>query len=82
MLLADKHIQVKESIFGLAGLLLPILIDSPTVEEVWLEVRRWRTSGGLPPIYQSLDNTLLSLTFLFSIGAVTLGGDGRLHLCA
>ena len=69
MILPEKHLQLTESVFGFGGVLLK-LIDSPlTIDELWERFSSLNNSNEFPT-FQSFDDFILTLDFLFSIGAI------------
>lgn len=80
MILPQKHIRLSESIFGLSSVILS-LIDKPTsFDELWSNFQKINNTIELP-VHHNLDNFILGLTFLFTIGAIEEGARGNIQLC-
>ena len=80
MILPDKHIKLSESILGLGGVLVKLLNHDYFVDELWKKFEKINNSPEMPTNH-TYDNFLLTLDFLFLIGAVNVNNDGRLYLC-
>lgn len=77
MLLPSKHIRLSESLFGLAGYLLRLLDTPVTVDELWWKFSKVNNSRHLPA-FHDLDNVILALNFLYTIGAININDQGLL----
>ena len=69
MILPNKHLRPDRSILGIGGEILEVLKDDQTVSELWHRVQERRDETTRP---LSFDWFILSLSFLFAIGAVSL----------
>ena len=67
MILPGKHLKPDRSLLGIGGEILEILEHEQTVSELWQRVQGQRT-GVKSPL--SFDWFILSLSFLYAIGAV------------
>lgn len=67
MILPGKHLRPDRSLLGIGGEILEILEHEQTVSELWQRVQD-RRDGSKSPI--SFDWFVLSLAFLYAIGAV------------
>lgn len=81
MLLPDKHITLAESLLGLGAFLLDELRKPMTIDQLHRRVYQKRETSDLPA-FHDIDNLLLAVLFLYSIGAVELADGGRLRRCA
>jgi hypothetical protein len=81
MLLPDKHIKLAESLLGLGGFALEALETPKTIDSLWAEFQEASSTNRFPA-YHSFENLVLAVDFLFSIGAVTAGRNGKLTRCA
>lgn len=81
MLLPNKHIRTSESLLGLGSFLLELLSTPKTIDELWLELQK-ANEDNMFLAYHSLENLILTLGFLYSIGAIDEGYNGRIELCA
>lgn len=80
MLLPDKHVNIGESILGLAALVLanleePLPFDSlMTVLTPQFETSEW-------PAYHNTESVSLAICFLYSIGLIDVTSEGELYRC-
>jgi hypothetical protein len=80
VLLPDKHIRISESILGLGGLVLSCLNRRVTFDTLWKRVQEPLVSPAWPAAH-GVENFVLALCFLYSIGAVDVSPDGELFRC-
>ncbi len=80
MLLPDKHIRIAESLIGLGGFILEALKTPRTIDELWTDFQKVNNTDSFPA-YHSFGNLILSVDFLFSIGAVDEDSHGRIFRC-
>lgn len=80
MLLPAKHIALSESLLGLGGLLLEMLVSPKGIDELYLECNK-RFRAKEYPSYHSFENVVLALDFLFAVGAVTQDKQGQIIRC-
>ena len=79
MILPSKHISLAESIIGLGGVLLDILVKQPcSLDLLWQEYAKMNNKKDLYPAYHSFDNIILAINLLYMIGAVTINKEGKL----
>ena len=71
MILPKKHIHLAESLFGFGAFILKILDKPMNIDDVW---ERFSEINGTEKFrtYQTFDNFILTLNFLFLIGAIKL----------
>ena len=67
MILPTKHIRTEDSLLGAGAAVLGFLSRDRTVTDLWERVRKADSIGSYPQF-------LLSLDFLYAIGAVELRG--------
>ena len=79
MILPSKHIKFSESLFGLGGILLSFLKEAKTVDEIWYKYSEINNTKKVFPAYHSFDNVILSLNYLFIIGAISIDNNGKIH---
>lgn len=80
MILPQKHIRLSESIFGLSSVILSLIHKPISFDELWSNFQKINNTGELP-VHHDLDNFILGLTFLFTIGAIEEGARGKIQLC-
>jgi hypothetical protein len=80
MLFPDKHIPIAKSIFGFGAYALEALEQPMTVDALWAEFQGVNNTPAYPA-YQTFENLLLALVFLFSIGVIEQDGSGRIVRC-
>lgn len=71
MILPTKHVPPRKAILGVAAILLQPIRASPTVSDLWAQVRS-------NPDVGTFERFVLALDLLFLLGAVDLQ-DGRLQ---
>lgn len=80
MILPKKHIRLSESILGLSSVILSLIHRPITFDELWASFQKLNNTVDLP-VHHDLDNFMLGLTFLYSIGAIKEGERGKILLC-
>jgi|TergutMp193P3_1026864.scaffolds.fasta_scaffold32393_2 hypothetical protein len=80
MILPTKHTSFEQSFIGFGGYILRIIDNGLTIDELWKQCQR-DLSNGKYAAKQSLDNLLLTLAFLFSIGAIN-DDNGKIMKCS
>lgn len=81
MLLPSKHIKFSESILGLSGLLIEIINEPMSLENLRIKFFEKYKDKETYHSFHTLDNIILSLTFLYSINKLDLNSKGELFLC-
>jgi len=69
MILPTKHTKIEQSLLGFGSYILQIIDQGTTVDDLWSEYLSDLDNKGFLAKH-SFDNLLLTLVFLFSIGAV------------
>ena len=77
MILPEKHVRVSESLFGLGGFILKLLAEPKTLDRVWSDFEKINNTKEFPA-YNSFENFVLALDYLYMIGAIELNAAGRL----
>lgn len=67
MILPGKHLKHDRSLIGIGGEILSVIENEYTVSELWERVGQIRPIGASPLSY---DWFILSLSFLYAIGAI------------
>jgi hypothetical protein len=78
MIIPSKHIKFSQSLLGLSGLLLSLLIKPLTVDELWNKYNK--VSKKRFPAYHDFDNFILSINLLYSIEAIELNKDDKIYI--
>ncbi|HEY4326622.1 MAG TPA: ABC-three component system middle component 6 [Mucilaginibacter sp.] len=79
MILPSKHIRISESLLGLGGYLLKYLKDGPqTIDQLWFKVSK-QNNTKKAFAYHGFDNVVLSLNYLFIIGAIDINSEGLIY---
>jgi hypothetical protein len=81
MLLPNKHISVAESLLGFGAVVLSHLDQPKSVDSLYSLVKSDMARGTLPA-YHDFDSLMLTVLFLYSIGAVKLTRSGGVKRCA
>jgi hypothetical protein len=80
VLLPDKHLRLSESVLGFGGLVLS-LVDGPLpFDALWRRVSEQTDSTAWPSSH-GIEDFVLALCFLYSLGAVDVSSDGELFRC-
>jgi hypothetical protein len=80
MILPSKHISLSESLLGLGGIVLQIIIKRPcSLEYVWQEYSKINNNRQIFPAYHSFDNVVLAVDLLFIIGAININSQGEIY---
>ncbi len=82
MILPSKHIRFSESLLGLGGVILNILQEPKTIDEIWFKFSEINNNKRVFPAYHNFDNIVLALNYLFIVGAVSITKDGRIQNAA
>ncbi len=81
MLMPNKHISFSESLLGFGSYVLRELRDSPkSIDAIWSTYRS-DLEAGRYSARQSFDSFLLTIVFLYSVGAVEEVEEGVIGLC-
>ncbi|MDR2406768.1 MAG: hypothetical protein LBE13_01445 [Bacteroidales bacterium] len=69
MILPTKHTTIEQSLIGFGAYLLVIMDGNNTIDLLW---QKYQTDfrNQIYPVKQTFDNLILTLVFLYSIGAI------------
>lgn len=79
MILPSKHIRFSESLLGLGAVLLNIINEPKSIDEIWIKYSEINNRKNKFPAYHNFDNIILSLNYLFVIGAVSIDKSGKIY---
>ena len=80
MLMPQKHIDLYESLIGLGAIIITIIgKNSKTLDTIIEKVNLWIEKNKIKKIYNNIDNILLSIDYLFSIGAIDMNEEGGIY---
>lgn len=80
MILPKKHISIEESLFGYGAYLLQHINKQTTVDNLWkIYLNEYQSS--LYNTKFSFDQFVITLDYLFAIGAIETNDKGELVLC-
>lgn len=79
MIMPTKHIRFSESLLGLSAIILNILSEPMTVDEIWYKYSEINNSKNKFPAYHNFDNLVLATNCLFLIGAIEIDSKGKLQ---
>ena len=82
MILPSKHIRFSESLLGLGGVILNIIKEPKTIDEIWFKFSEFNNDKRVFPAYHNFDNVVLALNYLFIVGAVSIDKNGRIQNAA
>jgi len=80
VLLPDKHITISESILGLACIVIELLTSYKDIDELYIEIGQLQRKREIEA-YHSYDNTVLAVSFLYTIGVIDKDNFGRVYRC-
>ncbi len=78
MILPEKHIKLAESLLGLGGHVLKLLDRPKTIDRIWEEYSKINDTLAFPANH-GFDNLILSVDFLFTIGAININQSGEIY---
>ena len=80
VLLPDKHLRLSECVLGLAGLVLSDIVRPIRFDTLWAKVRN---QTGIPewPAVHGVEDFVLALCFLYSVGLIEVSSDGEIFRC-
>ena len=79
-LLPEKHVRSSESLLGLGAIVLSLLDgNSKNIDTLWNDLKEIETVKHRIHGSVTLDNVVLAVDFLFSIGALSLNEQGLLE---
>lgn len=80
MLMPQKHINLSESLIGIGGFVLCIVKNKEkTIDTIIKEVEKLIDNTKNKKIYNNVDNIMLSIDYLYSIGAIDIDENGRIY---
>lgn len=79
MILPSKHIRFSESLLGLGGIILSILKEPSTIDEIWFKFSEFNNNKKVLPAYHNFDNIVLALNYLFIVGAISIDNNGKIY---
>lgn len=82
MILPSKHIRFSESLLGLGGVVLSIIKEPKTIDEIWFKFSEINNTKKEFPAYHNFDNIVLALNYLYVVGAVSIDKNGKIHNAA
>ncbi|MDP3588965.1 MAG: hypothetical protein Q8R54_00290 [Methylobacter sp.] len=82
MILPSKHIRFSESLLGLGGVILNIIKEPKTIDEIWFKFSEFNNDKRVFPAYHNFDNVVLALNYLFIVGAVSIDKNERIQNAA
>lgn len=83
LILPEKHIYLSETLYGIGGLILSLFDDfetTLTVDALWIKLEKKNKNKKII-MDLNFDKFILSIDFLFTIGALDLEEGGKLKLC-
>lgn len=80
MILPSKHINLSESLFGLGGIILKILKNPMTLDDLWVRYSKMNNKKSLFPSYHSFDHVILALNYLFAIEVIDINDGDKIYI--
>lgn len=76
----SKHVNLYDSILGLAGVLIGLLNRPISVDVLWTKFNLINNTKNCPS-YHGHKDFVLALDMLFSMGAIRIDEEFNIHLC-
>lgn len=77
MIMPKKHINLSESLIGIGGMILLCLGNNiKTLDNIIIEVNQMIDNNKNKKVYNNLDSILLSIDYLYLIGAIEMTKEG------
>lgn len=80
-LMPRKHIRLNETVLGLGAVVLSVLEQPLTLDEMWALVRDVRKKKRTIPEKTSFEDLVLAVDFLFALGAIQPVESGKFVVC-
>ena len=77
MLLTEKHVHLSETVIGLSSFVIENLKEKLTLDELWKSLMESFESEEYPA-KPSFEKLILTIDYLYTIGAIELDKFGRL----
>jgi len=78
MVMPQKHISLSESLIGLGAFILNVIKDKrKTLDIVIKDVDKLINKNKNEKIYNNIDNIVLAIDYLYTIGAIDIDDEGR-----
>ncbi|ASJ22494.1 ABC-three component system middle component 6 [Brachyspira hampsonii] len=79
-ILPNKHLKMYESLIFLSGLILKMLSNPTSIENIWQNVNKINKNKKYNTIY-SFDKVIKAVDMLYIIGLININKDGLLEKC-
>lgn len=79
MILPSKHIRFSESLLGLGAIVLSIINEPKSIDEIWFKYSEVNNRKNKFPAHHNFDHIVLALNYLFVIGAVSIDNSGKIY---
>lgn len=80
MVFPHKHVRLSESLLGLGSFVLETLDAPKTIDTVWKDYSEVNDTARFPA-YHTFEHVVLTVVFLYSIGAIEEDELGKLSRC-
>lgn len=81
MLLPSKHLKLAESIIGYGAYLLALIEKPQNLDLLWNKYEN-ETEVGNYPAKHTYETFVLTIGYLFAIGALEVDSKGNISLCS
>jgi hypothetical protein len=78
MILPQKHIHLSESMFGLGGIIISLIEEKTSVDDLWEKYKQSYEKNS--SFRHGFDSFILTLDYLFLIGAIELDDSGCIYI--
>ena len=80
MLMPKKHINLSESLIGIGGIILQSLGKRiMSLDEIISDTDQTINNNKDKKIYNNIDNILLTIDYLYSIGIIDINDEGGIY---
>jgi len=80
MLMPQKHINLSESLIGIGAFILKVINNKrKTIDEIIKDIENLINNRNNKKMYTNIDNIILSIDYLYSIGTIDIDEKGRIY---
>ncbi len=80
MILPKKHLSFEESVLGFSAYLLRFIEKKPSIDRLW-SYYLYDYENDIYEVKFDFDQYIITIDYLFSIGAIDIDEKGLLYIC-